>query len=137
MTFTQTCDTKNESDSLIKRRLIKFFRNVQRKEIKDKKLIIRRIVKISITALNYETIRIMLNCDNEINLIKKHFVRKLNLKACALNGIDLITLDNKSFQIHEIYFLIIAIKDLTRTKYFFEKFFLTMNIDDDLIFDMF
>ena len=29
------------------------------------------------------------------------------------------------------------IKDLTRTKRFFKKFFLTMNINDDLIFDIF
>ena len=79
----------------------------------------------------------MLNCDNEINLINKHFVKKLNLKACILNDIDLIILNNKSFQTHEIYFLIIAIKDLTKTKRFFKKFFLTMNINDDLIFDMF
>ena len=79
----------------------------------------------------------MLDCDSEANLIKKHFVRKLNLKTCALKSIDLIILDNKSFQTHKVYFLIIAIKDLTRTKRFFKKFFLTMNIDDDLIFDMF
>ena len=137
MIFIQTCDTKKKFDSLIERWLIKFFQNVQRKKIKDKKLIIRRIVKISVTALNHETIKIMLNCDSEVNLIKKYFVRKLNLKACALNGIDLITFDNKSLQTHEIYFLIITIKDLTETKRFFEKFFLTMNIDDDLIFNMF
>ena len=78
----------------------------------------------------------MLNCDSEANLIKKHFVRKLNLKACALKDIDLITFNNKSLQTHEVYFLIIAIKDLTRMKHFFEKFFLTMNIDNDLIFNM-
>ena len=79
----------------------------------------------------------MLNCDSEVNLIKKHFVRKLNLEICALKDINLIIFDNKSFQTHEIYFLIIAIKDLTRTKRFFKKSFLTMNINDDLIFDMF
>ena len=79
----------------------------------------------------------MLNYDNEVNLIKRHFVRKLNLKACALKDIDLIIFNNKWFQTHEIYFLIIAIKDLTKTKHFFKKFFLTMNIDNDLIFNMF
>ena len=79
----------------------------------------------------------MLNCDNKVNLIKRHFVRKLNLKACTLKNTDLIILDNKSFQTHEIYFLIIAIKDLTRTKRFFKEFFLTVNIDNDLIFNMF
>ena len=120
---------------MINRQLIKFFRNVQRRKIKHKKLIIRRIIKISVTALNYEIIKIILNCDNEVNLIKKHFVRKLNLKVCALKNIDLIIFDNKSFQMHEIYFLIIAIKDLTKTKRFFKKFFLTMNINDDLIFN--
>ena len=78
----------------------------------------------------------MLNCNREVNLIKKHFVKKLNLEACALNGIDLIIFDNKSFQIHEVYFLIIAIKDLAKTKRFFEKVFLMMNINDDLILDM-
>ena len=79
----------------------------------------------------------MLNCDNEANLIKKYFVKKLNLEACALNDTDLITFDNKSFQTCEIYFLIIAIKDLTKTKRFFKKFFLTINIDNDLIFNIF
>ena len=59
-------------------------------------MIIRWIVKISVTALDHETIRVMLNCDSEINLIKKHTVRKLNLKACALNDTDLIIFDNKS-----------------------------------------
>ena len=38
---------------------------------------------------------------------------------------------------YEIYFLIIAIKNLTRTKRFFKKFFLIMNIDNDLIFNIF
>ena len=42
-------------------------------------------------------IKIMLNCDSEVNLIKKYFVRKLNLKVYALKDIDLIILDNKSF----------------------------------------
>ena len=79
----------------------------------------------------------MLNCDSEANLIKKHFVRKLNLKACTLKDIDLIIFDNKSFQTHEVYFLIITIKNLAKIKRFFKNFFLTMNIDDDLIFDMF
>ena len=32
---------------------------------------------------------------------------------------------------HEVYFLIIAIKDLTKTKRFFEKIFLTVNINND------
>ena len=137
MIFIQACDTKNESDFSINRRLIKFFRNVQRKKIKNKKLIIRRIIKISVTTLSHETIKIILNCDSEVNLIKKHFVKKLNLKTYALKDINLIIFDNKSFQTHEVYFLIIAIKDLTKTKRFFEKFFLTMNINDDLIFDMF
>ena len=137
MIFIQVCDTKNESDFLINRRLIKSFRNVQRRKIKNKKLIICRIIKISIIVLNHETIKTMLDCDNEINLIKRYFVRKLNLKACALKSINLIILDNKLFQTHEVYFLIIAIKDLTRTKRFFKKFFLTVNIDDNLIFNMF
>ena len=78
----------------------------------------------------------MLNCNSEINLIEKHFVRKLNLKTCALNNINLIIFNNKLLQIHEIYFLIIAIKDLTKTKRFFEKFFLIININDDLIFNI-
>ena len=39
----------------------------------------------------------MLNCDNEINLIKKYFVRKLNLKTYTLKDTDLIIFDNKSF----------------------------------------
>ena len=137
MIFIQTCDTKNEFNFLINCRLIKFFRNVQRKEVKNKKLIIRRIIKISVTVLNYETIKTMLNYNSEVNLIKKYFVRKLNLKACALKDTDLIIFDNKSLQTYEIYFLIIAIKNLTRTKSFFKKFFLTVNIDDDLIFNMF
>ena len=63
---------------------------------KEKKLIIRYIIKISIITLNYETIKIILNCNSEINLIKKHFVKKSNLKACALKDINLIILDNKS-----------------------------------------
>ena len=88
---------KNKSNFSINRRLIKSFRNIQRKKIKNKKLIIRRIIKISVIVLNHETIRIMLNCGSEINLIKKYFVKKLNLKACALKDIDLIILDNKSF----------------------------------------
>ena len=99
-------------------------------------MIIRWIIKISFTALNYKTIKVILNCDSEINLIKKYFVRKLNLKIYALKNIDLIIFNNKSFQTYAVYFLIIAIKDLTRTKYFFKKFFLTINIDDDLIFDI-
>ena len=136
MIFIQIYDTKNEFDSSINRQLIKFFRNVQQREIKNKKLIIRRIIKISITALNHETIKAMFNYDNEVNLIKKHFVKKLNLKAYTLKDIDLIILDKKSLQTHKVYFLIIAIKNLTKTKRFFEKFFLTMNIDDDLIFNM-
>ena len=37
---------------------------------------------------------------------------------------------------HKVYFLIIAVKDLTKTKRFFEEFFLTINIDNDLILDM-
>ena len=82
-------------------------------------------------------IRIMLSCDSKINLIKKHFVKKFNLKVYALKGINLIIFDNKSFQTHKVYFLIIAIKDLTKTKRFFKEFFLTVNIDDDLIFNMF
>ena len=97
MTFIQACNTKNESNFSINCRLIKFFRNVQRRKIKNKKLIIRRIIKISVTVLNHETIKVMLDCDNEINLIKKHFVKKLNLEACVLKSIDLITFDNKSF----------------------------------------
>ena len=100
-------------------------------------MIIRRVIKISVIVLDHETIRIILNYDSETNLIKKHFVRKLNLKACALKNINLIIFNNKSFQTHEVYFLIIAIKDLTRMKRFFKKSFLTMNIDDDLILDMF
>ena len=99
-------------------------------------MIIRRIIKISIIVLNHETVKIMLNYNNEANLIKRHFVRKLNLETYTLKNIILITFNNKSFQTHEIYFLIIAIKDLTRTKRFFKEFFLTINIDDDLIFDM-
>ena len=39
----------------------------------------------------------MLNYNNEVNLIKKHFIKKLNLKAYALKNIDLIIFDNKSF----------------------------------------
>ena len=79
----------------------------------------------------------MLNCNNEVNLIKKYFVRKLNLETCVLNDTDLIIFDNKLFQIYEIYFLIIAVKDLARTKRFFKKIFLTMNIDNDLILNIF
>ena len=79
----------------------------------------------------------MLNYNSEVHLIKRYFIKKLKLKACTLKNINLIIFDNKSFQTHEIYFLIIAIKDLARTKRFFEKFFLTINIDDDLILDMF
>ena len=97
MIFIQIYDTKNEFDFSINCRLIKFSRNVQQKKIKNKKLIIRQIIKISITVLNHETIKVMLNCDSEVNLIKKHFVKKLDLKACALKGIDLIILDNKLF----------------------------------------
>ena len=41
-------------------------------------------------------IRTMLNCGNETNLIKKHFVRKLNLEIYALENINLIILNNKS-----------------------------------------
>ena len=39
----------------------------------------------------------MFNCDSEVNLIKKYFVKKLNLKTCALKDIDLIIFDNKLF----------------------------------------
>ena len=39
----------------------------------------------------------MLNCDSEANLIKEHFVKKLNLKVCALKDTDLIIFDNKAF----------------------------------------
>ena len=97
MIFIQIYDTKNEFDFSINHRSIKFFRNVQRRKIKNKKLIIRWIIKISVTVWNYETIKIILNCDNEINLIKKHFVKKLNLKVYVLKNIDLIIFNNKSF----------------------------------------
>ena len=79
----------------------------------------------------------MLDCDSKANLIKKHFVRKLDLETCALKDTDLIIFNNESLQMHKVYFLIIAIKDLAKTKRFFKEFFLTMNINENLIFDMF
>ena len=111
-------------------------RNQQRRKFKTFKLFIVKIMKIKINMIDYNFINAILDCDVEYNLINKNFVKKLNLISFDTKYIDVINVNKFSIIINDVYFSHINIKNRLNYDRYFEKFFLNVDIDDDVILNI-
>ena len=85
--------------------------------------------------INDKRIKTLLNNENKINFINRVIIKQLNLSFFFINKktCDII---NTKLKIFEIYFLIVVIIDKNNNQRFFKKFFLKININENLIFDI-
>ena len=111
-------------------------RNQQRRKFKTFKLFIIKIMKIKINVIDYDFVNAILDCDVECNLINKSFVKKLNFISFDAKHIDVIIVNKFSIIINDVYFSHINIKNRLNYNRYFEKFFLNVDIDDDVILNM-
>ena len=111
-------------------------RNQQRRKFKTFKLFIIKIMKIKINVIDYDFVNAILDCDVECNLINKSFVKKLNFISFDAKHIDVIIVNKFSIIINDVYFSHINIKNRLNHDRYFKKFFLNVDIDDDVILNM-
>ena len=109
-------------------------RRIQKKYEKLKILIKRRCIQLKV-KINDKTIKTLLNNENKINLINRVIIKQLNLSFFFINK-KACDITNTKLKIFKIYFFTIAIINKNDNQRFFEKFFLKININENLIFDM-
>ena len=93
-------------------------------------------MKIKINVIDYDFINAILDCDVKCNLISKSFARKLNFISFDAKHIDVMIVNKFSIVINDVYFSHINIKNRLNYDRYFEKFFLNVDIDDDVILNM-
>ena len=93
-------------------------------------------MKIKINVIDYDFVNAILDCDVECNLINKNFVKKLNFISFDTKHIDVIIVNKVSIIINDVYFSHINIKNRLNHDRYFKKFFLNVDIDDDVILNM-
>ena len=113
-----------------------YIRKVRKKLTKTKKLIVKRCIDVKI-ILEKQQKKVKLNCDNEINLISRKLIKKFNLLFFFIADFDTRIVDNNKLQNYSVHFLIINVIDKNDISKFFEKSFLKINMQNDLILEMF
>ena len=109
-------------------------RKIRKEYEKIKALTKRRYIQLKI-KINDKRIKTLLNNENKINFINRVIVKRLNLFFFFINK-KICNITNTKLKIFEIHFFIIAIIDKNDNQRFFEKFFLKININKNLIFDI-
>ena len=109
-------------------------RRIQRKYKKLRVLIKRRCIQIKINIKN-KKMKTLLNNENEINFINRIMIKQLKIffffiheKTC-----DIVNIKLKIFDVH---FLIVVVIDNHEHSRYFEKSFLKININENIILDM-
>ena len=109
-------------------------RRIRKEYRKLKILTIRRCIQLK-TNIKDMKLKTLLNCENEINLINRIMIKRLKLsfffiheKTCDVANIKL--------KIFEVHFLIVVIIDKNDCSRYFEKSFLKININENLILNM-
>ena len=110
-------------------------RRIRKKYEKLKILTKRRCIQLKI-EINGRTIKTLLNSESEINFINRAIVKQLNLFLFFINE-KICDITNTKLKIFKIHFLTVAIIDKNDNQRFFEKSFLKININKNLIFGMF
>ena len=77
-----------------------------------------------------------LNCDSEINFINRQLIKKLDLFFFTVVESDARIVDNSKLQTFDVHFLLISVLNINDVFRFFEKFFMKISMQNDLIFEM-
>ena len=78
-----------------------------------------------------------LNCDNEINFINRQLIKKFDLFFFTIVKFDVRIVDNSKLQTFDVHFFLISVLNINDVFRFFEKFFMKISMQNDLIFEMF
>ena len=76
-----------------------------------------------------------MNNKNKINFINRIIIKQLNLFSFFINQ-KICDIINTKLKIFKIHFFIVVITDKNNNQRFFEKSFLKININENLIFNM-
>ena len=87
--------------------------------------------------LNEKRKKAKLNCDSEVNLISRQLVKKLDLPFSIVVEPDARTVDNSRLQTFDVHFLLISVLNTNGVSRFFEKSFMKVSMQNDLILEMF
>ena len=109
-------------------------RRIRKEYEKIKALTKRRYIQLKI-EINDRRMKTLLNSENKINFINRVIIKQLNLSFFFINK-KTCDITNTKLKIFEIHFFIVAVIDKNNNQRFFEKFFLKININENLIFDM-
>ena len=109
-------------------------RKIRKEYEKIKVLTKRQCIQLKI-EINDKRIKALLNNESEINFINRVMIKQLNLFFFFINK-KICGIVNTKLKIFGIYFFIVAVIDKNDNQRFFEKFFLKISINENLIFDM-
>ena len=112
-----------------------YIRKIRKQLIKQKKLIIKKCIDVKI-ILNEKRKKTKLNCDNEINFISRQLIKKLDLFFFTIIELNVRIVDNNKLQTFDVHFLLINVLNINDVFRFFEKFFMKISMQNDLIFEM-
>ena len=110
-------------------------RKIRKEYEKIKSLNKKRCIQLKIKTKN-KMLKTLLNSESKINLISRVIIKQLKLFSFFINE-KTYNIINTKLKTFEIYFLIVTIIDKNNNQRFFEKFFLKISINENLIFDMF
>ena len=78
-----------------------------------------------------------LNCDNEINFISRQLIKKFDLFFFTIVELNARIVDNSKLQTFDVHFFLINVLNINDVFRFFEKFFMKVSMQNDLILEMF
>ena len=78
-------------------------------------------------------LKTLLNSENKINFINRVIIKQLKLFSFFINK-KTYNIVNTKLKTFEIYFFIVTIINKNNNQRFFEKFFLKISINENLIF---
>ena len=112
-----------------------FVRRIRKEYKKIKRLTMRKCITIYVETKN-KTMKTLLNFKSEINFINKAMIKQLNFFS-TLNNEKATIIINTKLKIFEIHFLIITVTNKHDVQRHFEKFFLKININENIILNIF
>ena len=82
--------------------------------------------------IEYEIVNVTLNCEIECNLINKNFAKKLKFLSLDDAHVNVVFIDKSSMKTQNVYFSRFNVTNRQNHDWFFEEFFLKIDIDNDM-----
>ena len=93
-------------------------------------------MKIDVKIKKCKNFKTLLNCDNKINLISKRLIKKLNVILSFDKHVLIKIIDEKQIQTFDIHFFNLIVYNVVDVVIYFEKSFLKINLQKNVVLNM-